>query len=115
MTAAVHAIRACFLESFGARTRGLLGRDPPQPGEAVWITPCRQVHSLGMRFPIDTVHLDREGRVLATQTLQPWRVGQYFFSAAGVAEMRAGEIDRLGLRVGHRVNLIRIETTCKRR
>src|SRR5215831_4469245 len=28
-------------------------------GRGLWITPCRGVHTLAMRFPIDVIYLDR--------------------------------------------------------
>lgn len=99
------------LASWWERLRGLIGRTPPAPGQAVWITPCRQVHTLGMAYPIDVVHLDHEGRVLGTKTLRPWRIGGYFFRATGVLEMRAGEAERLGIKKGIRIGLVQTDTS----
>jgi uncharacterized protein len=46
-----------------ARLRGLLGhRDPPP--FALRLAPCRCVHTLGMRFPLDLHWLDAGGRTL---------------------------------------------------
>jgi uncharacterized membrane protein (UPF0127 family) len=90
------------------RLRGLLGRPPPPAGQALWIAPCRQVHTLGMRYPIDVVHLDREGRVLLVETLEPWRVGRFVWRAGGVLELVAGEAKRLGMTAGATVRLIEV-------
>ena len=46
----------------GQRRRGLTGRDALD-GVLV-IRPCRQVHTFGMRFPIDVAFCDRYGFVL---------------------------------------------------
>src|SRR5215210_694276 len=43
------------------RMRGLLGRPPLRPGQGLLIVPCRGVHSFGMAYSIDVVHLDRKG------------------------------------------------------
>ena len=91
------------------RARGLLGRPAPAPGEALWITPCRQVHTLGMAYAIDVVHLDADARVLSVQTLRPWRLGRFVWRAAGVLETRAGEAQRLQMVPGARVRLIEID------
>jgi len=46
------------------RMRGLLGRPRPAPGTALLIDPCRAVHTVGMRYPLDLVFLDAEWRVV---------------------------------------------------
>ena len=45
-----------------ARRRGLLGRSELEG--ALVLRPCRQVHTIGMRFPVDVVWCNRKGRVL---------------------------------------------------
>ena len=51
----------------GARTRGLMGRDDVEG--ALVLRPCRQVHTFGMRFPIDVAFCDGSGIVLHLSTL----------------------------------------------
>ncbi|NLL84246.1 MAG: DUF192 domain-containing protein [Lentisphaerae bacterium] len=46
------------------RMRGLLGRRQLQAGEALVIEPCSAVHTVGMRYQLDLVFLDREWRVV---------------------------------------------------
>ena len=99
-------LRVRQARGYWGRLRGLLGRPAPAAGQALWIAPCRQVHTLGMGYPIDVVHLDAGGQVLAVATLKPWRLGRYHRRAAGVLELRAGEAERLGLRVGAQPRLI---------
>jgi uncharacterized membrane protein (UPF0127 family) len=60
-------VRVYHAHSFLARLFGLLGRRPLAAGEALWLQPCTSVHTLGMRYPIDVVFLDRGGRVLVTR------------------------------------------------
>ena len=59
-------------DSAPARRRGLLGRDAFEG--AFVLRPCRNVHTVRMRFPIDVAFCDAEGVVLRTVTLAPWRV-----------------------------------------
>lgn len=103
------AIPAYRLASFYQRLRGLLGRPPPEAGTAVWLCPCRQIHTLGMSYAIDALHLDANGVVVSVQTLTPWQVGRYVRTAKGVLELRAGEAGRLGLGIGVAVRLLDIE------
>jgi len=60
-------LRVFHARSFVARLFGLLGRRPLATGEGLLLEPCSSVHTFGMRYPIDIVMLDREGRVLSTR------------------------------------------------
>jgi uncharacterized membrane protein (UPF0127 family) len=86
-----------------ARRRGLLGRD--SFSGALVLRPCRHVHTLGMRFPIDVAFCDVHGRVLRTSTLSPWRLSPIVRKSAFVIEASAGSFDRWGLRTGDQVEL----------
>ena len=85
------------------RRRGLLGRDAFEG--AFVLRPCRSVHTLRMRFPIDVAFCDAEGLVVRTVTLAPWRGSPWVRRAAFVIEAEAGAFDRWRLRVGDRVEL----------
>ena len=81
------------------RSRGLMGRDTFDG--AILLKPAMQVHTLGMRFPIDVAYLDRELKVVAIVTgMRPRRLGRPRFGARAVVEAQAGAFDRWGLRVG---------------
>ena len=80
------------------RRKGLLGRDTAD-GVLV-LRPCRQVHSLGMRFPLDVAFCDRDGFVLHTVTLHPWRLSRPVPRAYFAIEAGAGAFDRWKLAVG---------------
>jgi uncharacterized membrane protein (UPF0127 family) len=62
--------------------------------EALRIPRCRSVHTFGMRFPLDVIFLDGEGRpVRVERGVRPWRVVSCR-DAKDVVETRAGEADR---------------------
>lgn len=83
-----------------SRKKGLLGRDGLDDGEAIVIAPCNAIHMFSMRFAIDVVYLDREGRVVRTKaSLKPWRVDASL-RAFAVVELPAGTIARVGIRQG---------------
>ena len=71
-----------------ARRRGLLGRDSFDG--ALLLQPCRSVHTVGMRFPIDVAHLDHEGVVLRVCTMPRNRIGLPVRGSARVLEAEAG-------------------------
>ena len=85
-------------EGATARRRGLLGRDSLQG--ALWLSPARSVHTLGMRFPIDTAFCDRHGRVLRVATMRPNRVSRVVRRAHTVVEAPAGAFAHWGIGVG---------------
>ncbi len=46
------------------RLLGLAFLDRAEAGEGLLISRCRSVHTFGMRFPLDVLFLDAEGRVI---------------------------------------------------
>ncbi len=90
-----------------ARRRGLLGRDGLAEGEALWIVPCEAVHSIGMRFPIDLVFLDRRRVVRKVREgLFGWRLSGCL-RAHSVVELPAGAVRATGTQVGDSVEIDR--------
>ena len=87
------------------RRRGLLGRDRLDPSTALIIAPCSAIHMFFMRFAIDAVFVDRDGRVRKiAHDLRPWRIATSF-RAYAVIEMSSGTARRSDLIVGDRVSL----------
>lgn len=82
------------------RSKGLLGRSELDPDEGLWIQPTGSIHMWFMRFPIDVVYADRDGRVLKlVRSIKPWRMSAC--RGAKVAlELPVGAIDRAGVEVG---------------
>ncbi|MEX2355835.1 MAG: DUF192 domain-containing protein [Thermaerobacterales bacterium] len=104
----VLAERATEAATFGRRLAGLLGRSSLAPGEALVITPCNAVHTLGMRFAIDIVFLDQDGLVLKTAAnAPPWRFGPTARGAVQAIELPAGRLAATGTRPGDLITLER--------
>ena len=100
------ATRAAVADGFLSRLRGLLGRSGLEAGEGLVMVPCNSVHMLGMSFPLDVVHLDREGTVLKVlPELRPNRLGPLVRHSHTVVELPAGTIAATGTAVGDRVAL----------
>ncbi len=101
------ASRASVADTFVSRLVGLLGRRELAAGEGLVITRTNSVHSLGMRFAIDVVHLDRHGRVCRlVAPLLPWRVGPVVRGGDCVIELPAGVVAATGIAVGDEIEII---------
>jgi len=73
-----------------ARRKGLLGRESLAPGEGLWIVPCEGIHTVGMRFAIDVVYLDRGCRVRKlVRNVRSWRIS-LCLAAHSVLELPQG-------------------------
>lgn len=102
----VLAERVAVAATRAARAVGLLSRTGLEPGEALWIVPSRGVHTWGMRFAIDMVALDEEGRVIdCVSNLRPWRVRLPRRGTAGVLELAAGTLAASHTSIGHTIVL----------
>jgi uncharacterized protein len=88
------------------RAVGLLARSRLNPGEGLLITPCRGVHTWGMRFPIDIVALNEDGVVVdAVADMGPWRIRLPRAGAVNVLELPAGSLSRSNTQVGHQIEM----------
>jgi len=85
------------------RRRGLRGRAHLEG--ALVLRPCRNVHTAGVRFPIDVAFCDRDGIVIRTCCLRPWRLSPLVMRAALAIEAPAGAFERWDLRVGDKVEV----------
>jgi uncharacterized membrane protein (UPF0127 family) len=102
------ALLASHIELAGdskSRRRGLLGRTGLPAGHVLVIAPCNGIHTFFMRFAIDVVFTDRQGRILTiARGLRPWRMAVSLRAFAAL-ELAAGAADRAGARRGDRVLL----------
>lgn len=92
--------------SRSARRRGLLGRDSLAPGHGMLIAPCSSIHTWFMRFPIDVIFVTRDGLVVKLgRHVVPWRL-MSGWGAYATVELPSGTIDRCGVSVGDRLELV---------
>ena len=97
----VLAERLVRATTFRARLIGLLGRKSLPEGEGLSIEPCSSVHMLFMRFAIDVVFVNADGRVVrAISGLRPWRATRLYPEARWVAELPNGTLARSGTAEG---------------
>lgn len=86
------ATKASEADTHWGRFRGLMGQARLDEGAALIITPCKSIHMMFMRFPIDAVFFDEDRRVTrVAPRVRPW-IGMAWGgrSAFGVIELPAG-------------------------
>ncbi len=102
------ATELSLADTHWSRLRGLMGTKAEafSAGRALWIVPCRGVHTFAMRFPIDVVYLDR-GQVVVhmEKNLMPWRMAPVRMSAASVLELPPNTLAGSGTSVGDELEI----------
>lgn len=91
-----------------SRLRGLMGTDAVNfpAGRALWIVPCRGVHTLAMRFPIDVIYLNRDKVVVHLEkSLLPWRIAPVRIRAASVLELPPNTLTATATAVGDELEI----------
>lgn len=93
--------RLYIASSWLQRLRGLLFYRPLRQSEGLWITPCRSIHTLGMRYALDVLFIDRNGCVRAVHTnVKSGRARSGPRMPLDTLELPAGRAESLALRVG---------------
>jgi uncharacterized membrane protein (UPF0127 family) len=91
--------------SWSHRAIGLLTTAHLDDPRGLWISPCNSVHTLGMRYAIDVVFLDKQGRAKKlVRRLKPMRA-VICFGAHSALELRVGAIDDLSIQPGDQICL----------
>jgi uncharacterized membrane protein (UPF0127 family) len=84
------ADRALIADNSKTRKTGLLKHARLDRGEGLWITPCEGVHTVGMKFPIDVLFLDKKRKVVKVRAAMPrWRLAACL-RAHSVLELPSG-------------------------
>ena len=94
--------------SFTLRLLGYMGRATPPAGHALYLAPCRSIHTCFMRFPIAVIFLDRNLRIVKLiHNLRPWRIALGPSSTAGIIELPAGNSILSAIHPGDTLELVR--------
>ena len=84
----VLAEKARIADTFFSRVIGLLNRSSLEEGEALILSPAKCIHSFFMRFTIDTIFLDKTGKVVGIlPSFKPFRISPIYFKANLVIEL----------------------------
>ena len=85
--------RIAVADTSRSRMVGLLGESGLDAGTGLLIIPSQAVHTVGMRFPIDLVFVNKHGGVVHVQpSLVPYRISGLHWRARCVIELPAGAI-----------------------
>jgi uncharacterized membrane protein (UPF0127 family) len=104
------ASQAGLADGFFSRLRGLLGRDGLEPGTGLVIEPCTSIHMWGMKFALDVVHLNKQGKVVRLlPNMRPGSLGPYIWSSHTAVELPVGTIAASGTEHGDILKLERVD------
>jgi uncharacterized membrane protein (UPF0127 family) len=93
-------------ETSWTRMVGLLGRAGVDAGAGLWIKPSSGVHTIGMKFPIDVIGLDRDRNVIKLwQNLVPGRITSISTRLRSVVELSAGRIAECQVQLGDKLDI----------
>lgn len=88
-------------DTFWLRLRGLLGTASLQKDEGLILVGEKSIHTLFMKFPIDVVYVDKNLKVIRTDSnMAPYRLGPFIGQSAFVVEMPVGVIVSTATEVG---------------
>jgi uncharacterized membrane protein (UPF0127 family) len=97
--------RCHFADSVFKRMVGLLNRKTLAPGEGLLLDRCYGIHTIGMRFPIDVLFMDKELRVIrAVPALPPFRTC-VVKHAVYVLELPVGSIQASRTEAGDQIQM----------
>jgi uncharacterized membrane protein (UPF0127 family) len=108
--AATLADRALIADNSKTRKTGLLKHDRLERGEGLWITPCEAIHTVGMKFAIDVLFLDKKRKVVKIRAAMPrWRMAASLF-AHSVLELPSGTVQATQTTSGDQLEFETYET-----
>lgn len=94
-------------QTFWTRAKGLLGRRVMSENQALWIKPCRDIHTFFMSFPIDCVFLDKNMQVYnIVENVTPFKIIGPFWKATSVIEFKSGFSAMKNLKVGDQLYVV---------
>ena len=95
---AVVADHVELADTLWSRFMGLMFRSELPSGHGLLIRPCSSIHMFFMRFPLDVVFIDADGRVLRVlDSIRPWRASMPVRGAKAAIELPAGSAARAGV------------------
>ena len=97
-------------EGILSRFMGLMFRADLPEGHGLALRPCSSIHMFFMRFPLDVVFVDGDGRVVRIlDSIRPWRASMPVRGAKAAIELVAGTARRHALERGVVVELVDAE------
>lgn len=102
--------KASVADSFWKRAKGLMFRKGWEDFDGLLLSPCRSIHTFGMRMEIDVCFLDSGHTITKSlDGLRPWRSAQGGRRSHATLELPEGTLARTGTGTGDRLVLERGE------
>jgi uncharacterized protein len=99
-------------DSFLTRLIGLLKRTTLGPEEALWLTPSKGIHTIGMKFPIDVAFLDKGNAVVGIISgLVPYRITAVRLRGHSVLELPKGTLNKSRTEIGDQLEISLVESS----
>ena len=93
-------------DNFFTRFTGLLNKTELPTDTGLWIIPCNSIHTIGMKFNIDVIFLNKENTVVhLMEDVKPYRLSPIIISAHSVVELLPGTIKNTGTQTGHQIEI----------
>lgn len=93
-------------ETFMTRLVGLLGRSGLPSGTGLLLQPAGSIHTVGMRFSIDVIQLDRDWHILqVVRDVRPYRVVWAGWRVRRVIEVQSGWLTPNDMLAGECISL----------
>ena len=94
-------------DGFFSRAKGLLGRKKLPGTQALWIKPCRDIHTFFMNFAIDCVFLDNKMQIIKiVPNLAPFKIIGPYWKSSSVIELNSGFTEAKNLKVGDQLYVV---------
>lgn len=86
------------------RLKGLLGSAELPVDNALWLRPCKGIHTIGMKYAIDVLFIDSKNRVKKVSTnLPPYRICRAVKGTHSVIELPAGSVQNTEIKRGDKI------------
>jgi uncharacterized membrane protein (UPF0127 family) len=84
--------------TFLTRFKGLLGSSPLSSQQGLLISPCQQIHTHFMGYPIEVVFLDKNFHVIDIMVeMKPWKISKFYKNAFYVLELQANKTEEINI------------------
>ncbi len=107
----VVADHVALADGIFSRFMGLMFRKELPAGHGLAIRPCNSIHMFFMRFPLDVVFVDGDGRVVRVlDSIRPWRASSFVGGAKAAIELPGGTAVQSGVTAGTVVRMVEAPT-----
>lgn len=101
------AEKIIFCHTLKSRLQGLINRPFLESGSALVLPRCKSIHTFFMRFPIDVLFLNKQGKVVGKiEAMAPFRISPLFWQARQAIELPANTLKNTATQIA---DIIQIE------